>query len=365
MNINIRHILFLCILFFSAQHTEAQIENNLREEIETIIHYETNIDDDRVQGYVIGVIIEDESYYFTFGDPDFIQSHNLSEKSIFEIGALTNVFTALTTVEAGTAFDIDLKKDFCEYLAVPKEANKGVTVENLLTHTSGFPYRPAGFGKNELDSRNPFAYYTKKDLIQYIENFKPAGIGKYLYSNLNYAIVELLLEHVAKQPFPQIFRELVLEKLPLTNTKFDGPLTSIFPGQNLQGTYSKPWTYQTFEGAVGLKSNLIDLAEFARCNFEGYNGPLSKSFREIRKMRIETNITENTKVGFGWHGVQFKKYHPLIALGGVTSGHSSFMAIVPKTRTAVIILAAGPYELDGLGFLILRMINNNWKISRR
>ncbi|MCB0663050.1 MAG: beta-lactamase family protein [Saprospiraceae bacterium] len=365
MKSNIQHKLIGCLLFFLPVALHSQVWQNLRHEIETIIRYETNITDDKIPGFVIGVVIEDSSYFFNFGDQEFITSHHLSENSIFEIGSITNIFTALTLLEVEKKYGISLQDPITNFIIdYQNEDLQKIKLEHLLTHTSGFPIRPNGFGASEMDSRNPFGYYSKDALLDFVKYYATTGPTSYLYSNTNYALLEIILEKVTGESFPASFEKLVKNPLQLSDTGFNYPFHEILPGFDISGTLIKPWTYQSYEGAVGLKSSLADLAKFARYNFEGYNGPLSNTLPELRKMRINTKVTTNTRVGLGWHGVSFKKYFPLIALGGVTGGHSSFIAIVPKTQTAVIILATSPYEMDGLGFLILRMLNNNWKLKK-
>ncbi|MEZ4982046.1 MAG: hypothetical protein R2769_10770 [Saprospiraceae bacterium] len=42
----------------------------------------------------------------------------------------------------------------------------------FIDPTSGFPFRPKGFGLKELDARNPYAYYTKDDLLGFYADQK-------------------------------------------------------------------------------------------------------------------------------------------------------------------------------------------------
>jgi len=41
------------------------------------------------------------------------------------------------------------------------------------------------------------------------------------------------------------------------------------------------------------------------------------------------------------------------------------MGFVSESETGVVILANSPHSMNGLGLLILRMINNNWKRPKK
>ncbi|MEZ5057098.1 MAG: serine hydrolase domain-containing protein [Saprospiraceae bacterium] len=343
----------------------SQIRENLRNEIETIISYETEINTEKIPAFQVAVIIKDSVYYFNFGDQKFLDSTGLNENSYFEIGSLTSIFTALLTLEMENEGVLSRDDLFNTFLPESYRNNAcSISLYHLLTHTSGFPFRPKGFGLKELDARNPYAYYTKDDLLGFYADQKDLKNGKYLFSNVNYALLEIALEEVSKKSFSELFESRITKPLNLNHTGFHPDFHEIVTGFSVGGNRIKPWTFQSFEGAIGLKSSLSDLAKFVKCNFKDYHGELEKSFQELRQMQFPTGRTKNTMVGLGWHGVQFKKYHPLIALGGVTGGHGSFISLVPETQTGVVILSTAPCEMDGLGFLILRMINHNWKLPK-
>ncbi|MCB0684024.1 MAG: hypothetical protein KDC32_24430, partial [Saprospiraceae bacterium] len=58
---------------------------------------------------------------------------------------------------------------------------------------------------------------------------------------------------------------------------------------------------------------------------------------------------------------RLKKYYPVWLHTGATSGCRAYVALVPQTRTGVIVLSNSPYGLGGLGWQLLRMLNHDWK----
>ena len=71
----------------------------------------------------------------------------LGGDTVFEIGSITKVFTALLLadmVERGEAeFDDPLSKHLPADVTAPKRGGKSITLEHLANHTSGLPRLPA------------------------------------------------------------------------------------------------------------------------------------------------------------------------------------------------------------------------------
>jgi CubicO group peptidase (beta-lactamase class C family) len=139
------------------------------------------------------------------------------EYGIFQIGSITKTFTAtiiLKLQEEGRLSVQDrLSKYFPDYRQAPE-----VTIENLLTHTSGIP----DFNVDETDT---IAWTpVSKALIRSQFKDKPLEFKPgtaYEYSNSGYFLLGQIIEKVTGKPYEQAVREMIFEPLLMTHSGFD------------------------------------------------------------------------------------------------------------------------------------------------
>jgi len=79
------------LLFYHGINGQA---NDLRIEIDKLIRYDTEIDFKKLPGFLVAVIDNDSTYYFSFGTRLNAEKSNFSKDDIFELGSITKVFTS-------------------------------------------------------------------------------------------------------------------------------------------------------------------------------------------------------------------------------------------------------------------------------
>lgn len=141
---------------------------------------------------------------------------NLTEQSVFSIGSATKTFTAillLQEVEKGT---IQLSDSIGKYLSPITNVDPSLTIEMLLTHTSGLD---EVVGKNIVD-----IFYSKDDsvynqsLLSQIEENNPEMIGTFSYCNTNYLLLGKILEKINDQHYFDLLEQRIFKPLQLNNT---------------------------------------------------------------------------------------------------------------------------------------------------
>lgn len=187
----------LALLIGLGLNSDAQMRANLEEEINKIIRFDTEINNQNNPGYIIGVVVGDSSFVFPYGTirEDTLLAPN--RETLFEVGGMTKVFTAalvhLLVAEEKIHYDSTLNSYLPAAYQNPNCAD--IRIVDLLYHTSGLPRMPLEFGAKEKEANNPYAHYTKKDLLEFYRDFQPIELpGKYLYSNLAYGLLEIVLE---------------------------------------------------------------------------------------------------------------------------------------------------------------------------
>src|SRR5688572_17204855 len=115
-------------------------------------------------GLVVGVIEPSASRVVSYGKPA------VDGDTVFEIGSITKVFTALLLADMVERGEVALTDPVAKYLPetvkVPERGGKKITLEHLATHTSGLPRLPGNFFPR--DEANPYADYTVGKLYDFL-----------------------------------------------------------------------------------------------------------------------------------------------------------------------------------------------------
>jgi CubicO group peptidase (beta-lactamase class C family) len=318
---------------------------------------------------IIGVIEGDSIYKYSFGELTKGKNDLPTDSTIFEIGSLTKVFTASTLQLLVDEGKIEYKKTLIDYLDKDKlhESLHQITVLELATHTSGLPRLPINFGEKDTDPNNPFKYYLDEDLDAFLLDFNFITNGQYLYSHLNYVLIERIIERVEKRSIETVMNEKILSPLNLKQTTYElseNALNKYANSYLRSGLIAPKAEVNSFQGAVGLLSDLDDLARFVQLNFradETYQ-EIQAAFAKTQIVQANTGIEKFIDAGIGWHIVRPKKrFYNIISHRGTSVGHQVYVAFVPETQTGIVVLSNSRNSLEGLGFYLLKMVNNNWK----
>jgi len=364
-----KHLLItILLLALGVLPSFAQMEASLQKELNRIIYYDAKISYETTPGFVVGIIVGDSTYVFPYGSLSKNESSSPNSNSIFEIGGATKVFTAslvqLLVEEGKMDYDAPLNS----YLN-KKQRNKAyneITVLDAITHVTGLPRMPMGFGAKEFEDNNPYAYYTKVDFFEFYQNYniKPSKKKSYQYSNVSYALLQQAIENVSEQNYEILLNEKILAPIGMSHTAVnlsEEQHSALAGGYTLIGKATDAWDYQSFEASSGLKSSTKDLLAFLNVQLGQSEMALAKSFEAMHEELYKTDIDDRTYIAKGWHTIKQRKYFDVLAHSGSTSGHRMFMGFVKETNTAVVVLSNSENGTNGLGYLVLKMLNNNFK----
>ncbi len=363
MNLTVKLILLLVCQLISICVVPGQ---DLRTELEKIIDRDTDISHENIPGFIIGIVDNDSIFYESFGSAVKGNSQQISPESLFEVGGLTKVFTALLCQLLHDRGTINLDHSINSYLPekLQNPALDALTFKHLLTHTSGLPYLPGNLAGTETDPDNRYTSYTTDDLSNYLGNIKkPPLLGNYLYSHTNYAIIGWILsEHTGKSMQEMITKDL-FAKVSMKNSYLadeKNDTGNISPGYDFAGKQTAPWTFPTFAASEGMRTSAQDLCLFIR-QMLSQDDAVASSFSQTLQPVVKIPRSKRSYAGIGWHMMKGKKKEPIYLHSGKTTGHAASMHFITQTRTAVILITNSPGRMDGLAMSVLRMINDNWK----
>jgi len=358
-----KHITFFLFISIVINTLSAQNTAHLKKELDRVVYYDAEVAFKDTPGFIVGIIIGDSTYVYSYGSIEKGKEIKPTDQHVFEIGGASKVYTAMLVDQLVAEGKLSYEDDIAKYISDFKPNQ--TTIHQLITHTSGLPRMPKDFALKELKKNDPFAYYSKKDLFDFYKNFKfiKKAEDDYLYSNVNYALLEYIIEAASNEKFEDLLQQKVLQPLNL-NASFIShtPKDIAFAnGYTKVAIEVEKRNYNSFGASAGMKSNMEDLLQLMNFHLDE-NHPLQwSSFHQMHEPLYPTDLDDRSHIARGWHVIKNKKYPNVNAHSGSTSGHRMFMGFVKETKTAVVVLANSEKGTNGLGYLTLKMINNYWK----
>jgi len=150
-----------------------------------------------------------------FGYREFENQIPLQTSDIFELASVSKQFTAMIIMMLKEKGLLNYDDSVSKYLEIPY---KGITIRNLLTHTSGLPDYQDIMDKYWDKSKvagNP-------DCIGYLNKYAPPKHfepgEKYEYSNTGYLLLASLAEKASGKDFIDMCRKWIFKKLKMKST---------------------------------------------------------------------------------------------------------------------------------------------------
>ena len=117
-------------------------------------------------GIVVGVLEPGGRRVISHGSATKGEARRLDGETVFEIGSITKVFTALLLADAVERGEVALTDPVTKFLPasvrVP-ERGRAITLGDLASHVSGLPRLPSNM--TPKDANNPYADYTVRAAV--------------------------------------------------------------------------------------------------------------------------------------------------------------------------------------------------------
>lgn len=145
----------------------------------------------------------------------------------FRIASISKTITAIVALQLVEDGIVGLDEAVGGYAAAaagvtaPTDRAAGVTVRQLLTHTTGFPQYESLFFRNQVGSCEEAAAAGLT---------RSMGGGGFRYSNMNYCVLGLVIEHLTGQPYEVAAYERLLTPLGISGMRL-APTYDPGPGE--------------------------------------------------------------------------------------------------------------------------------------
>lgn len=304
---------------------------------------------------VVGIIDKDGPHYFNFGR----KSENgaeANEHTIYEIGSITKVFTAILlaqqVIDGKLKLDDPIKNYLPPQVKIPQRGANEITFGNLSDHTSALPPMPANFVPS--DPGNPFADYTIDQMYSFLSGYElTRDVGSaYEYSNLAQGLLGHILALNAGLPYESLMIKTIAKPLRMKETKitFDVIMKkNLATGYN-RGVEAENWDLPTLAGAGAIRSSTYDMLKFLSANLGYLKTPLQSAMNKTHEIRHDK--AGGMSVGLGWHVMKGKNGDVIWHNGG-TGGYKAFAGFVKETGEGVVLLTNSTMSVDDIGFHLL------------
>jgi CubicO group peptidase (beta-lactamase class C family) len=193
---------------------------------------------------------------------------NMNAKTKFKIASITKTFTAVLILQLYQQGKIDLNATFGKYYPNYKgEAKNKVTIQHLLTYSSGIP--------NAVNDLGMKPYQLPLTIDEFIDKYCSGNLEftpgeKSNYSNTEYTILHKIIENVSKKSFSSLLQENILNPLKMENTGLLNSkdiivgLTSSYTIQDStkQLISDEPHFIENYFGSAAMYSSVEDLFKF-------------------------------------------------------------------------------------------------------
>jgi CubicO group peptidase (beta-lactamase class C family) len=272
---------------------------------------------------------------------------------IFRLGSITKQFTAVAILMLAEQGKLSISDEITKYLPDYPTRGHKITIEHLLTHTSGI---------KSYTSIPEWRAQWRKDvpLKEMIDLFKDKPMDfapgeKWSYNNSGYVLLGAIIEKVSGQSYQDFIEKNIFAPLGMKHSFYDS--TQRIISRRVAGYSRRGSNYQNAEylsmswphAAGSLMSSVDDLALWDAAL---YTEKLVK--HESLKRAWTPYVLSNgkpTKYGYGWGVLSFEGYR-VIEHGGGINGFTTDAVRLPDERVFIAILTNRDSGTAGLGHKI-------------
>lgn len=277
--------------------------------------------------------------------------------TIFEIGSVTKLFTALLLAEMATRGEVKLDDPVQQYLPddvhVPTRDGRPIRLVDLATHSSGLPRMPNNF--KPQDPANPYADYDPQRLYAFLNEYqlRHAPGQRVAYSNLGMGLLGHALARAAGVSIEKLINDRIATPLGMSDTVFvlsSQQQPRLAAGHDADGSAVGNWELNVLAGAGGLRSCVRDLLKFASAQLSPGQSPLEQAIKltHLPRTRMKNSPIE---IALGWHISNGVYWH-----NGQTGGYHGFIGFAPHEGVAAVALSNTASSLvDEIGMSLVKL----------
>ena len=361
---NIRWMLTCNLILLFSWNTFSQvISQQVQTQIDSVILKAMH--ENKIVGLSLGIVSNGKVIFVKgYGTRQVHKQEPVDSVTNFLTCSISKLFTATAIMQLVQQGKININNKLTDYVPefeMKDQRYKQITIEQMLTHTSGLPnIRKRNFINPANDSLalTEFALKLKKKKLDY-----PPGVqlSAKTYSNTAYDLLGLVIERVSHQPYVDYINQNLLQPAGMTYSSF---LYQKIPVERRSAPHIKNWLTGKVKKSNyypdipqdkpcgNLNSCASDLCRWMICNMAIYNSTSSSSSIISRQTLLSMWTTTHqippykTSIGLGWWVVDSEKYGKYLFHVGNDPGFSATLNIFPEKNLGIVILTNGEYPFQ-------------------
>ncbi|MDQ6723883.1 MAG: beta-lactamase family protein [Thermoproteota archaeon] len=323
----------------------------------------------------IGFVNPDGTQFYGHGKLSNTSNATVDQNTIFAIGSNTKVFTTILLADMVNKGLIKLDDPIEKYLPsnvkVPQYKGHKITIEDLVTHTSGLPEFPDNYCPSfdpkktavqdsvqyRINLMNCIKNYTFDQLYQGLSNTtisREPG-SKYEYSTFGSGLLGHILTLKSNMSsYDELLKHNILDVLGMNDTSFvisDSQKSRLAVG-HFNGQELPTWNMSNPLAPGGaLHSTASDMLKFLSANMGLIKTKLDNAMQESHLIRhstgqvlpnnLQASVNEDNiegYIGLGWFVTTNFGHEVIWHNGGIIGGYNAYMAFNPTTERGIVIL---------------------------
>ena len=273
----------------------------------------------------------------------------LRPTDLFEMASVSKQFTAMVILQCMEKGLLNLDDPVEKYLDIPYS---GISIRNLLTHTSGLPDYQAIMDMHW--DKNKVA--TNKDILEYLRRYAPPVLfepgEKYTYSNTGYVLLASIAEKASGKDFIELSREWIFQPLGMKSTdirtlgeKASVPNFAVGHLKDEKGNYINANNFHSSDYTVWLggrkgpgrvSSNARDLLLWDQALYT--DKLVKKSTLEEAFSPFILNDGTRSFYGFGWEVEPKSPFGKMVMHTGDNPGYKTIIVRFIEENKTIIVL---------------------------
>ena len=288
----------------------------------------------------------------------------VTTKTLFQAGSISKPVAAtgaLSLVEQGKlSLDDDVNNKLTTWKVPQNEftQTEKVTLRRLMSHTAGLTVH--GFPGYDVDALVP-------SIVQVLNGERPANTEpirvdivpgtKSRYSGGGVTIEQLMMMDVTGKQFPALMRDLVLDKIGMTDSSYEQPLPPARAAMTAGGAYGDgksvhgKWHIYPEMAAAGLWTTPTDLAKFAIEIALSKQGKANHILSQKMTQEMLTPVKDEVGLGFF-----MEKDNPgQFGHNGADEGFQALLTMNADTGNGIAMMADSDNGISVMNYILRRV----------
>ncbi len=313
-----------------AAGTQKDIESAIKKQAEQLLQ------DNRFTSVSIGVVSDGKNFTAHYGELTKKQGNKPNDHTIYEIGSVSKTMVGLLTAYAIEEGKLSLNENVNHYIDNQLDKvstnSQPITIQELLTHTSGLPKDIEQLGFTEKT-------VSKQLFIKAINKLDTSTLkGQFHYSSIGAELLSYILTQVYRKPFDALLKQTLKEKAGMFNTqvnlsKTQMPFLAYGYDEKNEVAKSHVAPNKLWGGRGFVKSTMPDLTNYMKLQLQGGLPVIALSHKRL------FDAADAEYLAFFWIVAKDEKLGTYIIHHGGVESTQNWMIIFPMHDLAISVVS--------------------------